>query len=96
MEIKLKKEVEQTLIESIRRYVSENMENEIGELQATLFLQYCLEEIGPCIYNSAVADAQRYLQEKVSDLENACYAPEFGYWSKQMKKTASRRPSTKK
>lgn len=64
MEIKLKKEVEQTLIESIRRYVSENMENEIGELQATLFLQYCLEEIGPCIYNSAVADAQRYVQEK--------------------------------
>lgn len=96
MEIKLKKEVEQTLIESIRRYVSENMENEIGELQATLFLQYCLEEIGPCIYNSAVADAQRYLQEKVSDLENACYAPEFGYWSKQTKKTAARRPSTKK
>jgi len=96
MEIELKKEVEQALIVSIRRYVSENMENDIGELQASLFLKYCLEEIGPCVYNSAVADVQRHLQEKVSDLENACYAYEFGYWPKQAKRTAARRTPAKK
>ena len=96
MEIELTKEVEQALTASIRRYVSENMENDIGELQASLFLKYCLEEIGPCVYNSAIADAQRYLREKVSDLENACYAHEFGYWARQAKKTAARRPSAKK
>jgi uncharacterized protein (DUF2164 family) len=96
MEIKLTKEVEHTLTESIRRYVSENMETDIGELQASLFLKYCLEEIGPCVYNSAIADAQRYLQVNVSDLENACYAPEFSYWTKRAKGTTSRRQSTKK
>jgi len=96
MEIELTKEVEQTLVASIRRYVSENMENEIGDLQASLFLKYCLEEIGPCVYNSAIADAQRYLQEKVSDLENVCYAHEFGYWNKKATKSVARRPSTKK
>jgi uncharacterized protein (DUF2164 family) len=96
MEIELTKEVEKALTASIRRYVSENMDNEIGELQASLFLKYCLEEIAPCVYNSAISDAQRYLQERVSDLENACYAPEFGYWAKQAKKAAARRPSTKK
>lgn len=96
MEIKLAMEVEQTLTESIRRYVSENMETDIGELQASLFLKYCLEEIGPCVYNSAIADAQRYLQVNVSDLENACYAPEFGYWNNKSKRTATRHHPTKK
>jgi uncharacterized protein (DUF2164 family) len=96
MEIELTKEVEQALTASIRRYVSESMEHEIGELQASLFLKYCLEEIGPCVYNCAIADAQRYLQEKVSDLENACYAHEFGYWTKQAKRRAARRPSARR
>lgn len=97
MEIELSKEVETALTASIRRYVCENMDNEIGDLQASLFLKYCLEEIGPCVYNSAIADAQGYLQEKVTELEQVCYAPEFGYWPKQAKKAAAaRRPSAKK
>jgi uncharacterized protein (DUF2164 family) len=96
MEIELSKEVEKALIASIRRYVSENMDNEIGELQASLFLKYCLEEIGPCVYNSAILDAQGYLQEKVSDLENVCYVPPFDYWAKQAKTAAARRPSAKR
>jgi len=95
MEIELPKEAEQTLVASIRRYVSENFDHEIGDLQASLFLKYCLEEIGPCVYNSAIADAQRHLQEKVSDLENVCYAHEFGYWTKKTKKSVARRPSNK-
>jgi len=90
IEIKLKKDVEQSLIASIRRYVSENMENEIGDLQASLFLKYCLQEIGPSIYNSAIYDAQMYLHEKMSDMENVCYMPENGYWGKQNKKSPRR------
>ena len=96
MKIELNKEVEKTLVASIRRYVSENLDSEIGDLQASLFLTYCLEEIGPCVYNSAIADAQRYLQEKVSELENVCYAHEFGYWAKQDKKSTARRTSDRK
>ena len=42
-------------------------------------------------FENAIADAQRYLQEKVSELDNVCYAHEFGYWAKQGKKTAARR-----
>jgi uncharacterized protein (DUF2164 family) len=95
MQIYLTKEIEQALTTSIRRYVSENRDIDIGELQASLFLQYCFEEICPCAYNSAITDAQRYMQEKVSDLENACYAQEFGYWKKKTKGTGIRRKSSK-
>lgn len=91
MEINLSKDIENRLVASIRRYVAENLETEIGELQASLFLSYCLEEIGPCIYNRAISDAQTYLQEKAMEIENSCFAIESTYWSKHDRKKALRR-----
>jgi len=80
MAIKLSKDVEKRLVASIKRYFAENMEDEIGDLKTGLLLDYCLREIGPSIYNQAIADAQAHLQERVSELDNSCYRPEFGYW----------------
>jgi len=96
MEIKLEKDDEMKLVTSIKRYVSENLDTEIGELQSSLFLQFCLEEIGPVIYNRAISDAQTYMQEKAIDIENTCFAADSTYWEKQDKKTAQRRPGTGK
>jgi uncharacterized protein (DUF2164 family) len=96
MEIKLAKDVQQRLIASLQRYVSENFETDIGELQASLFLQFCTEEIAPAVYNQAISDAQRYMQERALDLENNCYAVESGYWARQDKITAQRRATRKK
>jgi uncharacterized protein (DUF2164 family) len=91
MEMKLEKDIEKKLVTSIKRYVSENLDIEIGELQSSLFLQFCLEEIGPAIYNRAISDAQTYMQEKAMDIENTCFAADSTYWAKQDKKTAQRR-----
>lgn len=91
MEISLSKEIEKKLAASIKRYVTENLETDIGELQSSLFLQFCLEEIGPFIYNQAISDAQSYVQEKALDMENSCFAPESTYWTKQDKNKAKRR-----
>lgn len=90
MEIKLEKDIEKKLVTSIKRYVSENLDTDIGELQSSLLLQFCLEEIGPSIYNQAISDAQAYMQEKALDIENSCFAPDSTYWAKQDKKTAQR------
>jgi uncharacterized protein (DUF2164 family) len=86
MTIKLSKETEQRLIGSIRRYLAENMDEEAGDLKARLLLDFCVREVGPCIYNQAIADAQHHLQEKIAELDGECHAPEFTYWHK----TASR------
>jgi uncharacterized protein (DUF2164 family) len=61
MSIKLTKEKEKKLIESIKHYFKENMESEIGDLKATLLLDYFLQEICPCIYNQAIQDAQTFM-----------------------------------
>jgi uncharacterized protein (DUF2164 family) len=78
----LPQDTRRRLIDSIRRYVAETMDDEIGELQASLLLDFCLREIGPCVYNQAVRDVQTRLHEAVTDLDGACYEPEFGYWKR--------------
>ncbi len=80
MAIRLHKETEQRLLESIKRYFLEQLEQDIGDLKATLLLDYFVKEIGPSIYNQAIADAQAQLQDKLADLDATCYEPEFGYW----------------
>ncbi len=83
MSIRLSKETEKRLIGSIQRYFSENMEKPIGDLKAALLLDFCVQEIGPTVYNRAIADAQAQLQDRVADLDSSCYRHEFGYWNRQ-------------
>jgi len=82
MSIKLQKDAEKYLLGSIKRFVAENLDVEIGDLKASLFLEFCVREIGPSICNQAIADAQSYIQEKASDLGGNRYEAEFDYWKK--------------
>jgi uncharacterized protein (DUF2164 family) len=91
MEIQITKEVEKHLVASVKRYCAEDLDLELGDLQASLFLRFCLREIGPSIYNQAIADAQAYFQEKVADLEDSCFAEEFAHWKDRPKSAAPRR-----
>jgi uncharacterized protein (DUF2164 family) len=86
MSVEISKEASEKAIGSIRRYFSERLEQEIGELQARLLLEFMLKEIGPTVYNAAVADAQVYMRDRVADLEGACYETEFAYWPKETRR----------
>ena len=78
---------------SIRRYFAEELEHELGELPAQLFLDVIVEEIGPSVYNAAVVDAQTYIRDRVVELEDALHAPEFPHWQRGPAKGAGRRPA---
>ena len=80
MTIRLSDSDEQRITASIKRFVEETFDEEIGDLKASEFLRFCLQEIGPAIYNTAIADAQSYFQERVSDLEGSCHELEQSYW----------------
>jgi len=80
MPIALAPDEKKHALASIRRYFAERLEQDIGDLKAGLLLDYFLKEIGPCVYNRAVSDAQVYFRDRVADLEAACYEKEFGYW----------------
>ena len=81
MAITLVPDAKKQAMASIKQYVEKNFDQDIGDLQAGLLLDYFLKELGPSVYNQAVQDAQRYFQERVSDLEGVCFEKEFGYWS---------------
>ena len=81
MPITISPESTPLFIASIKRYVAENFEQEIGDLKAGSLLDYFLKEIGPTIYNKAIADAQEYFQARAMDLEGVCFEKEFGYWT---------------
>ncbi len=82
MAIKLNKDVEQRLLGSIQRYCAEHLDEEVGDLKARLFLDYCLREIGPAVYNQAVLDAQAAMQNRIAEIQTECYESEFSYWNK--------------
>ena len=82
MTIELNKEARKEAIASIERYFRENMEEPIGNLAAGALLGFFLEEIGPAIYNQAVAHAQERLQARVSELDIEVHEEEFQYWRK--------------
>jgi len=62
-----------------------------GDLPAGLLLNFILEEIGPVVYNKAIADAQTRLLQRVSDLNGELYADEFQYWPRADAKRKSKR-----
>ena len=82
MTIKLSKEDRKEAIASIERYFRENMEEKIGNIAAGGLLGFLLEEIGPSIYNKAVADVQERLHVRVVEVDIEIHEEEFGYWRK--------------
>ena len=81
MPITLSPETTRLLHASVKRYLAENLDQDVGDLKAGLFLDFCLKEIGPVVYNRAIADAQAYFQARVTDLEGVCYEREFTSWA---------------
>ena len=83
MTIELPKEARQQAVASIERYFRENMEEKIGNVAAGALLGFFLEEIGPAVYNRAVAEVQERLQIRVSEIDLEIHEDEFAYWRRQ-------------
>mgnify|MGYP006206178725 CR=1 FL=1 len=82
MPIELSKEDRAQAIASIERYFREHMDERIGNIAAGALLGFFVEEIGPSIYNRAVADVQERLQARLAELDYEVHEDEFGYWRK--------------
>lgn len=75
-------------INSLQRYFSENLDFELGEMQANSLLKYIIQELGPISYNRGIEDAQRFLLSKAEDLPGTFFEEPFDFWSGS--KTAGR------
>jgi uncharacterized protein (DUF2164 family) len=84
--IELAKEKRTEAIASLKKYFEDEIREPLGDLRAGLLLDFFLEEIGPALYNRAIADAQARLAARVADLDGELYADEFQYWVRRAKK----------
>jgi uncharacterized protein (DUF2164 family) len=92
MPLKLSNEQKKESLHSIERYLREELDCEIGAMQAGFLLDYFLTEIAPLAYNQGVEDARRFFQEKLEDLPGTCFEHGLTYW--ETKKTkGGKRPS---
>ena len=86
MSIELTKQARTEAISSIERYFKENLEQymdqRLGNIAAEALLDFFVKEIGPTVYNKAVADAQQRLQARVMELDIEIHEEEFQYWKK--------------
>lgn len=91
MNIEISQQGRADAVASIQRYFEENMPEPIGELAAGLLLNFFLEEVGPVIYNRAIADAQARMTQRATDLSGELFADEFQYWVRADAKRKGRR-----
>ena len=86
MTIEISKDARKEAITSIERYFRENMQDSepgrIGNIAAGALLGFFLEEIGPLVYNKAVAEVQERLQSRISEIDIEVHEDEFQYWRK--------------
>lgn len=80
MSFELTKEARTSAEASLLRYFRENLEGDLGHLAARQLLDFLVQEVGPSIYNQAVADVQDHLQARIQDLESDLFQEEFPYW----------------
>lgn len=82
MAIELPRDARQQAVASIERWFREHMDEPIGNVAAGGLLGFFLEEIGPLVYNRAVADVQERLQARIAELDIEVHEDEFAYWRK--------------
>lgn len=76
MNIKLSKEEREVMISEVQYYFETERGETIGDLAADQCVSYMLKTLGPSIYNLALQDARRMLNDRFMAIEDELYAME--------------------
>ncbi|MCX6956185.1 MAG: DUF2164 domain-containing protein [Verrucomicrobia bacterium] len=72
-------------VHSLKKYFAEELDHDLSDLQAKLFLDYLLKEIAPLAYNQGVKQAEVYFRARLEDLPATVFEPGLTYWQKKRK-----------
>ena len=73
MRIELEKPARDALARALARYLKDELDVEIGGMDAALLLDFVTERLGPHYYNQGLYDARALLQTKIEALGDAFY-----------------------
>jgi len=72
-EIKFSKEENEILVQKIKRYFSEELNQDLGRFDAEFLLSFFSKEIGMYFYNRGLSDAQVILKSRLESITDAIY-----------------------
>lgn len=64
----LSKEKKAQMSAAIQRYFSSERQEELGDLAASMMLDFFIDELAPEFYNKGVADSHQYMSDRIEDL----------------------------
>lgn len=76
MNMKLQREQKQALVERVQQYFELERSETIGSIAAEQLLDYMMAELGPYVYNQAIQDARKTVNERMQAIEDELYALE--------------------
>lgn len=74
--ITFSKDEQRDLIPRIKTFVSQELDHEIGDLQASMLMDFFANTLGHAVYNRALYDAQALIAAKADEMAEALYALE--------------------
>ncbi len=79
MRIQLTDERRERMLRSIKSFFAQTLDLPLGDLAAERLLEFFVKELGAPVYNQAIQDARKFLQDKLDDLEGEFYEPDEPY-----------------
>ena len=76
MTIALDDERRERLVARLQAFFAEEFEEKLSAFRAEQTLDFLLAMLGPQIYNQAVHDARKFMQQRLDDLDGEVYEPE--------------------
>ncbi|SHI95103.1 DUF2164 domain-containing protein [Clostridium intestinale] len=67
-ELELSKEKREEMISLIKTYFYNDRDEEIGDLAASLILNFIVDKLAPEFYNQGVIDSYKYIGNSIEDL----------------------------
>ena len=77
LHIKLSADRRAMLLKMLREFYTDSFDAELSEYRAERLLDFFIKQLGPPIYNQAIADARAFMFEKLDDLDVEFYEPEW-------------------
>ena len=76
LRIKLSDERRTIILRTLTEFYKENFDENLSAFRAERLLDFFVKQLGPPIYNQAIADARAFMFEKLEDLDVEYYEPE--------------------
>ena len=64
------------ILRLLQGFYQEAFDRELSAYQAERLLEFFSRHLGPTLYNQAIADARRFVQSRLEDLDAEYYWPE--------------------